>query len=802
MGPRRRLATVLLGTSLVALASNGADALITVGHAPGFNREVEIVGSLAYLAAQEDGLRVLDVSDPRIPLQIGALATQEFATGIDVEGEIAYVTDNYGGLRIIDISEPTAPTEVGRVATSGRALAVVAVEQIAYLVDDLFGLRVLDVSTPAAPVQIGAFETFQPQNVTIVGSLAYLGLGFFGLNVLDISDPTSPALLVDLVFIGEVFDVAVVGNLAYVAAGDAGLRIFDASDPTALTQVGLLQTGDPLFELEVIDGLAYVADLDGTLHVIDVSNPASPQARGQLSVPGPALDVDVDVGGALAWLAGDGGLRAIDLSNLDFPKEVGSLEERFFTLFDAELDGDFAYVAQERAGLAVIDVSDPVHPAKVATLDTPGFAVGLDVAPGFAYVADFLSGMRVVDVSDPVSPVEVGVLATTGFARDLEVEGETVYLADGRLNVIDVSSPAAPVLLSAIATLDAAQDVDVEGSLAFVADVDGLQVIDVSNPTAPVALGALPTPRDAPNDVEVARGVAYLAESFSGLELVDVTDPRRPVQISRYAAPPRNTSSVEVVGSLAYVGDAAAGVRVLDVSDPSSPVELGAFFSDSATDVEVRGRLVYLADLSGLRIIDFGPEYVRLSIGIDVKPGAEPNSIQPRSRGLIPVAILGQADFDVSEVDLATVSFGVGAAAPIGAGSRDDIDEDGFSDLVLHFRTQESGIGQGDREVCLHGELEDETGFEGCDSVRTVGRQRDRSRARPFPSVSPLAAKALKTGHRMAGLGSRRNGSTFWAPPSLSPTARKAGRLRAPIRAPAPEPFETPAARSSATPSP
>lgn len=115
-----------------------------------------------------------------------------------------------------------------------------------------------------------------------------------------------------------------------------------------------------------------------------------------------------------------------------------------------------------------------------------------------------------------------------------------------------------------------------------------------------------------------------------------------------------------------------------------------------------------------------------IEVEIDIKPGSDPNSINPDSRGVIPVAILTTSTavgepvtFDATTVDPATVGFG---PAKVGAVhfALEDVDGDGDIDVILHFKAQETGIQAGDTEVTLTGTTDDGIPIQGTDTVNTV----------------------------------------------------------------------------------
>jgi hypothetical protein len=110
-----------------------------------------------------------------------------------------------------------------------------------------------------------------------------------------------------------------------------------------------------------------------------------------------------------------------------------------------------------------------------------------------------------------------------------------------------------------------------------------------------------------------------------------------------------------------------------------------------------------------------------LTIALVVRPGSAENPVNPKSHGIIQVAILGTNGFDASTIDQASLRFGLGQALAEGNGHLVDLNGDGQLDLVLHFRTQDIGVQCSDTSVSITGQTLNGILIQGSDSITTVG---------------------------------------------------------------------------------
>jgi hypothetical protein len=228
-------------------------------------------------------------------------------------------------------------------------------------------------------------------------------------------------------------------------------------------------------------------------------------------------------------------------------------------------------VADQSAGLQVIDISDPSSPALAGSYDTPGSSYDVVVSGDHACVADYGAGLQVINVSDPANPTLAGTYDTPDVSYGVVVSGDHAYVAvyNAGLCVIDISDPTNPALAGTYDTPGHAEGVAVAGDYAYVADHEiGLQVIDISDPTNPVLAGAYDAPfHSYYYEVAVVGDYAFVAVG-SGLQIMDISDPANPTPVGEFDTRP-NARAVAIAGNYAYVGEYDHGVEIIRVFERS-----------------------------------------------------------------------------------------------------------------------------------------------------------------------------------------------------------------------------------------
>ena len=218
-------------------------------------------GGLACGGAREDLLAIIDVSNPSFPqfLALHGIPGQSFE-GAAMQGDYIYACRHDQGLEVVDISNPLAPVTAAELAGLTNSWDVVLSGQYAFVADGAGGLAVVNISNPVLPVLVTSVATSgSAVDVEVSGSTAVVCTGSAGIDIFDISDPTAPVLVGSANTSGLAITAAIAGNLVYVADWD-DVEIFDISTPSSPIPVGGEDTPVRAMGLDARSDLVVVAD--------------------------------------------------------------------------------------------------------------------------------------------------------------------------------------------------------------------------------------------------------------------------------------------------------------------------------------------------------------------------------------------------------------------------------------------------------------------------------------------------------------------------------------------------------------
>jgi hypothetical protein len=190
---------------LLVDVSNPAQPVLAVTYNP--HEELNLLAAIdgyVYLSPwhSRQWLRIVDLSNPAVqPVEVGAYYTPYpgYPSDVEVAGGFAYVATWGSGLRVLDVSNPAQPVEVGafdtpRVEGYNNVLYVQEVAiggNFAYAGGSIYGLQMVDVSDPTQPVEVGVYDAIPLiRDFVMSADTLYVAAGEDGLVILRYA-PTS-----------------------------------------------------------------------------------------------------------------------------------------------------------------------------------------------------------------------------------------------------------------------------------------------------------------------------------------------------------------------------------------------------------------------------------------------------------------------------------------------------------------------------------------------------------------------------------------------------------------------------------
>jgi len=430
-------------------------------------------------------------------------------------------------------------------------------------------------------------------------------------------------------------DIAARGGYAYVADWNSGLQIFDVSNPDDPVWVAKLKTEGQPSQIVIAGNYAYLTAGEGGLHIIYIGNPGAPSIVKTMMMENYPYGVAVE-GEFLYAATGNqtgsspGSLVVIDISTPESVEIIASVETPGRAL-DVDIENGYAYVAAESSGLRIMDVDPPGLSHEVSVIgeiEFPSFMGGeifdVVVSNGLAFVHRAGGEMNpnhlgVINVENPEEPVWVENFSFGDYisgSGDIVIDGDYLYMSYGEdLRVYDFSSHDSAVLIDTIT--GAGGNYTLADGMAYVVS-NGLTVVDLHDPANGIIRG-IRTGFSAGQSLEAVDGL-LLQGYYGHFSITDISDPENP-EIKSIIEDEGHFGDFVYQDNLVYM--LGPGIDIYNISNPELPVLVQHLDTPSYPNgLAVAGNYIYVTDDDGLHVIDNSdPELPVLTDSIEVGEG-------------------------------------------------------------------------------------------------------------------------------------------------------------------------------------
>ena len=454
----------------------------------------------------------------------------------------AFVANDEDGLLIVDISDPTDPEKESEEDTDGHSYGVVLSndEKYAFVADGENGLVVIDVSDPSSPDTKKVLNI--DGNCTKVklasdGNHLYLSNQKEGMVYLvNIKDPESAFIEKKYATKGQPEGLFVKDNLMYVSNGISGVSTLNIVNDFFPAKISDVELDNLTLSSKLRPDKKYIfavsddpADESSIFYAINIEDKVNPEIKGKYTkYDGDAFDTVISSDGKVAYMIGSDGVYSLDISDPSDIKKLDKQKDGYNIGAVLSSDDKYLYVANGKDGILIYDVSDPSDISKVSSLDLDGESrkVALSKDGKTLFVATNDNGLVSVDVSDPSNPTKLDTLDIGGKALNviLNGTGKMAYVAGAGagLVIVDVSNPSDMKKVSSVDT-SWAKSVSISylERIVFVADNDnGVIVIDVGDKEHPKKIGNIDINAKAENIIS-KDGIGYVSASSEGLKIIN-----------------------------------------------------------------------------------------------------------------------------------------------------------------------------------------------------------------------------------------------------------------------------------------
>ncbi len=343
---------------------------------------IAVFGPLAFIGHRVDGpLQVIDISDPRSPVQLGEAAEVPVRDADPIhypDGRLVVVTTAGSGEQYVtDVSDPAAPSLLAAVSTDhgNHNIAVVPGTPVVYNSGSNGVIDIVDYSDPEDPVE-GSFDNGQGcHDITFhidneAGRYRAYCAGYGQTQIWDIADPLDPQMVKRIPYPGMEQGLPLVGDATVPDSG----AVFPLS-------------------------FSHLAMVDHDASVLIVGDETGGGAINGCDFYAEAM------GGSLSGPVGN--LWFYDISDEAQPELLGHVSPSYTDAVGGSCTAHFGRLVEDTgllvmgfyaAGVVLVDFTDPSEPLIRDRFDTEGSIWDVWYHQGYLFTGDMSRGMDVLEL--------------------------------------------------------------------------------------------------------------------------------------------------------------------------------------------------------------------------------------------------------------------------------------------------------------------------------------------------------------------------------------------------------------------
>lgn len=596
----------------------------------GSSKDIEISGNYAYIAGNDSGLQVFDLSTGSL---LWETSTTGKAIAVEVDGDYAYVAQLNRGLEIFKVMNngtSISPTlESSYYETFSPPVYIYDIKvnpnnsNSLILANGYGGLRLLDITNKNNPIPRGRYDDTQyteTRALDVCSDYAYITTtrgGSFELRRVDVGAGNTPNFN-NITFVSQPaadledwpYRLFVDGDYIY-AGGESNLVIFNKNTDfmTPPSQRAIIKTNAEVTDIAIDGNYLYVLEKQTTIKKYNIIDKTNPELMNYQTFNTKFNKIEL-YGSKIVGIKDTGGITILSSPTLQ-AETVPETYRRESALNAGNIisNGDTLFMGLDVL-IHTFDINNRIITDTYSSYEAVTSTIH-DVAIQnkhlYITAADYLT---TINTSDPFNLAYTSRCKLPDGARSVKIKGDYAFVGvyNENMHIVDISNPSVPEIVGYCSTLyqTPSPRLDIQGNLLAMTQGDKVAILNITDPLATYVENYISIPGGKKSyDLKFYNNMLIISNE-QGVVLFDISQLNNIQQVGSVSCVGR-AIKVEVKNDYIYFLEESStdnGLHIIDISDPNNPALVKRIDLTDPISMTVSGKKIFINDDNKLKVID------------------------------------------------------------------------------------------------------------------------------------------------------------------------------------------------------